>query len=207
MRQFSVDLVYLEFLHELFFVVLCGWGKHLRLLGCEIVRKFIDGRQGISNVVLSFNRLNSQNLLVLRAVRLENYVLWVLSAQMLNELLVLGQSVLHDLFLKAFLAERAVCPDFEPVGAALLVEVVMRVALENDYFVVIFEFLLANGAAGSWDGFVVVLISNVKESQEVSLQGMVVCLLGGKSDLVVDSLKYVLNRLLFLALFHAVIQM
>jgi len=125
----------------------------------------------------------------LRAVRLDHYVLGVLCTQLFDELLVLGQSVVHDLFFKVFLAKGAVCLYIKPFGAAILVEVMLRVAFENDYFIFLLEFLLANTAVGFWNRFVVVAIWDAQESQDVGLQCVVVSLLCGVPDVVVDPLK------------------
>ena len=59
---------------------------------------------------------------------------------------------------KVILAKWAVCLDFKPVSAALLVEVMLWVALKNDYFIFALKFLLANATLCVRNNFVIVAV-------------------------------------------------
>ena len=58
------------------------------------------------------------------------------------------------------LTKWAVCLDFKPVSSALLVEVMLWVALKNDYFIFALKFLLANAAPCVRNYFVIVAVWN-----------------------------------------------
>ena len=90
---------------------------------------------------------------------------------------------------KVILAKWAVCLDFEPVSTTLLVEVMLHVALKNDYFIFALKFLLANAALSIWNNFVIVAIWNTKKGQDVGLQSVIISLLCSIADLVIDTLK------------------